>query len=452
MFIRIRLLKNWTNDGTEFASGKILDIDNEAVVKDLVEKGIAERVEAEPVKVQVKAAAEPAPKNPEPTIDAESLRTVLAEEIAKFAGGTKRPGITVGKDRREDDPNKGYKTHKHFLLEVMDVCRGTPMTDGLKLLARIQGKAVGGDEQSVFADPYGGFLLPEAFTPELLRIEPEADPMAGKTRMVPMQAAHVSFPARVDKDHSTSVSGGLTVSRREEAGTFAASRMKLEKVKLEAHMLAGLDYCTEEVLSDSPISFVALLASGFSDQFTSHMIDERLNGSGVGRYMGIMKSPCLLTITAEEGQRAATVVYENLVEMMARCWQYGQAMWMANHTVLPQLMKLNQTAGIAGNPTAWQPSAREGTPGVIFGQPLILTEYCAAVGTTGDIVLGNWREYLEGIFQPLQSAESVHVRFLQHERTFKFWLRNAGAPWWRSVLTPKNGATLSPFVVLATRS
>ena len=39
---------------------------------------------------------------------------------------------------------------------------------------------------------------------------------------------------------------------------------------------------------------------------------------------------------------------------------------------------------------------------------------------------------------------------LEHERVFKFWIRNAGAPWWSSALTPKKGAdTLSPFVVIA---
>ena len=43
------------------------------------------------------------------------------------------------------------------------------------------------------------------------------------------------------------------------------------------------------------------------------------------------------------------------------------------------------------------------------------------------------------------------MRFLEHERVFKFWIRNAGAPWWSASLTPKKGAdTLSPFVVIAT--
>ena len=78
--------------------------------------------------------------------------------------------------------------------------------------------------------------------------------------------------------------------------------------------------------------------------------------------------------------------------------------------------------------------------------------YAATLGDQGDLILANFAEYLEGLYQPLQSAESMHVRFANHERAFKFWLRNAGAPWWRTALTPaKSTATLSPFVVADAR-
>lgn len=93
-----------------------------------------------------------------------------------------------------------------------------------------------------------------------------------------------------------------------------------------------------------------------------------------------------------------------------------------------------------------------GFPDMLLGRPIYYSEFASKLGDVGDIILGNWSQFLEGIYQPLQSAESVHVRFLNHERTFKFWLRNAGAPWWRSALTPaKSSDTLSPFVTLAAR-
>jgi hypothetical protein len=89
---------------------------------------------------------------------------------------------------------------------------------------------------------------------------------------------------------------------------------------------------------------------------------------------------------------------------------------------------------------------------MLLGRPIFYSEYASTIGDPGDLILGNWSQYLDGLYQPLQSAESVHVRFVEHERTFKFWVRNAGAPWWRSALTPaESTTTLSPFVVIEDR-
>jgi HK97 family phage major capsid protein len=88
-------------------------------------------------------------------------------------------------------------------------------------------------------------------------------------------------------------------------------------------------------------------------------------------------------------------------------------------------------------------------PTSLLGRPIFYTEYLPTLGSAGDVLLCNWSQYIEGTYQPLQSAESIHVRFVNNERAFRFTMRNDGAPWWRSVLTPKNGSTLSPYVTLA---
>ncbi len=360
------------------------------------------------------------------------------------------PRVTDMKMAIEDDPKKGFKSPRHFIQAVLEHGRTGRMpanAEGLKIL-----QTAGADEQSTFSDSYGGFLVPVGFSPDLLRIEPETDPIAGRTTVIPMSHVRVEFNARVDKNHSTSVSGGLTVTRRGEATEMAASRMQTEKVTLNANSLYGLSYATEELLTDSPISFAALLASGFQDEFTSYMIDERLNGTGVGENIGVLSSAnaSKIEVAKETGQAADSIVYENIVKMRARVWGYQNAIWMANHDTLPQLMLMNQSIGTGGVPV-WQPSAREDAPDMLLGRPLIFTEYMNSIGDAGDIGCFNWSQYLEGVYQGLQSAESIHVRFLNHERTFKFWLRNAGAPWWKSALTPKKGSTLSPFVTLAAR-
>ena len=357
-----------------------------------------------------------------------------------------RERVEVGETLRDRDPNRGYRTPREFLQEVMDAeIRGrTPE----RLVAL---RTAGSDEQGVYADTFGGFLVPEGFAPNVLSLAPDVDPIAGLTTNVPMQTAKVSIPARVDKSHSTSVSGGLTVARSAETVSKTASRMELEKLSFEAHSLFGLAYVTEELMTDSPVTFTSLLAAGFRDEFASRLMYERLNGTGVGEYLGVLKAPCLISVTKEAGQAADTIVYDNVLKMAAQCWRYGRAVWLANNTCRPQIQKLSAPIGTGGS-LVYQQSIVQDAPDMLLGRPIYYSEYASKLGDVGDLILGVWSEYLEGTYQPLQSAESMHVRFLNHERTFKFWVRNAGAPWWRSALTPKNGDQLSPFVTLAERA
>jgi len=363
--------------------------------------------------------------------------------------GTHNQNINVTvKDNIADDPNKGFKTPAEFVMAVMETGRTHKIShEGLKFLA-----TAGSDEHGTYADPYGGFLVPEGFSPTLMSVSPEADPTASRVTRIPMSSPTVKIPARVDKTHTSSVSGGLTVGRNAEAIAATTSRMSFEKITLEATKLTGATYVTDELMTDSPITFASLISQGFADEFASTLLDERINGVGAGQFIGAMTSGCLVTVAKELLQLADTITYPNIYKMRAQCWRYGDAIWLANHDTLPQLVTLNQAIGTAGV-AVWQPSAREDVPDVLMGRPIYFSEYMKTVGDLGDILLGNWSQYLEGTLQPLQGAESIHVRFLEGEKTLKFTMRNAGAPWWSSALTPKNSTTtLSPFVTLAARA
>jgi len=360
------------------------------------------------------------------------------------------PSVIVGKDRIEDDPMKGFKGPRDFMTSVMHAAQGRPVAEGLKFLraSRFQPEAemaAGSDEHGAYSDTYGGYFVPSAISPQFLQLEPEPDPTAILTRKIPMAATTIKMNYRVDKTHTTSVSGGLTVGRSAETVAKTASRMSTGQFDLRAHSLFGFSYATEEILTDSAVSFIALLEAGFRDEFNSHILNERLNGTGVAQFQGVMTSGALISVTRNT---ADDIKFVDVVNMRSRCWRYAGAVWMANHDTLPKLMQMNVEVGVGGGPV-WQPSAREDHPDIVLGRPIFFSEYTKSLGTAGDIVLVNWGEFLEGLYQPLQSAESMHVRFLEHERAFKFWLRNAGSPWWDAALTPKNGSTLSPYVALA---
>jgi HK97 family phage major capsid protein len=362
-----------------------------------------------------------------------------------LSGGTKvsNPGPAF-----IDDPKKGFASHRDFLMAVMDAStRGYVKDDRLKYLA-----TAGSDEQGTYSDPYSGFLLPVGFSPNVMKVMAESDPMAAYTTKIPMENAVVPINARVDKNHTTSISGGFTVYRRAETQSVSPSRQQYEQVVLNAQSLFGIAHATEELLDRSPVSFVALIEAGMKDEFGAKLIDERLNGTGVGMFEGIVNSPCVISVAKESGQAANTIVKENIDKMRSRCWGYGSAIWLYNHDCLPQLRSLVQPVGTGGSAVSYFQTDANGNS-TLDGRPAFATEFTKTLGTVGDLVLGNWSQYLEGTLSPLQSAESMHVRFESHERTFKFWLENDGRCWWRSALTPKNSSnTLSPFVTLATRA
>jgi HK97 family phage major capsid protein len=365
--------------------------------------------------------------------------------VGKPAASASSPVINVKGEASAEDPKRGFSTPREFMYAVMQA-KGRMIDNRL---APLRVAAAGSDEQGAYSDAHGGFLIPPAYLPGLKSVQAEGDPTAGRTQRVPMAGPRVVVNARTDKNHQSSVSGGLRVYRRAETDSASSSRMAIEQVELNAHSLMGVAYATEEILTDSPQSFAALLEAGFRDEFGAKILQEKLFGTGVGEYEGVLNAPCTVSVTKETGQSADTILYANIVKMRARLWRYANAIWLYNHDALPQLMNLADDFGRF----IWQPSARDGEPDLLLGRPAIATEYADTVGDQGDIILGNWAEYLEGEIGGISGAESMHVRFLEHERAFKFFTRNDGRCWWRSALTTRNSSsTLSPFVVLDARS
>jgi len=380
-----------------------------------------------------------APSPDAPNGDVEASRTAAS-----------RAGIVVGKNNAEDDPKRGFKDHRDYLSAVMVAGRNPNRIDArLKPLA-----AAGSDEQGDYSDPHGGFLVPHGVAPGILSIEPEDDVLGGLVTQVPMTAPTISYNARVDKDHSQSVSGGFIVTRRPETVDGTASRQKYEQVTLTANEEFGLAFATERIITDSPTSFVAIVQAGFRDEYAANAMQERINGSGTGERQGALNTGCKIVVAKETGQKPGTILKENIDAMAARCWRYRRAVWLANHNTRAALKSLVQVVGTGGNSVPYfiTDAAPAGFDGVLDGRPLVFTEFAKTLGAEGDLILMVPSEYLEGTYQTEQYAESIHVRFMAAERGFRFYRRNDGQWWWKTPLTPKNGSTLSPVVTLAVRS
>jgi HK97 family phage major capsid protein len=158
-------------------------------------------------------------------------------------------------------------------------------------------------------------------------------------------------------------------------------------------------------------------------------------------------------------QNSTTILFENVVKMYSRMYDGGKskAIWLANGDTLPQLMVMNVTVGNGGS-AVWLPAGGASAQpyNTLFGRPMFFNEHCSTLGTVGDIIFGDWSQYLigqkAGAGSGLQFATSIHLKFEFAQTAYRVTTRIDGQPWWASAVTPAQGSnTVSPFVTLATR-
>jgi len=72
-----------------------------------------------------------------------------------------------------------------------------------------------------------------------------------------------------------------------------------------------------------------------------------INGTGEGQPLGIINDPALITVDKEDSQAAATITYQNVVNMFSRLAPscFTNAVWLANPSVIPQLLTMTITIG-----------------------------------------------------------------------------------------------------------
>jgi HK97 family phage major capsid protein len=223
---------------------------------------------------------------------------------------------------------------------------------------------------------------------------------------------------------------------------------------LDLKKLFSVMSVTDELLQDQT-ALETIATQAFSEEIMFMTEDSVFEGDGVGKPLGVLNAPCLVTVAKDNGQAAATLSLNNIVNMWSRMWIRSRknSVWFINQDVEPQLYQLAQTVGTGGLPMFLPAGGLNNAPySTLFGRPVIPTEYNATLGAPGDIVLADFSQYVLADKRGMQAATSMHVRFLTDEMVFRFTYRVDGNPLWHTALTPFKGSnTKSPFVVLAQR-
>ena len=380
-----------------------------------------------------------------------AIEKVVADAIEKSTANRPNVRITVV----NEPADQGFKTIGEALFAIKEVELSGKMDKRLEALQARCKAATGLNE---FVDSEGGFLLQPEVATELFQLAFQTGMLAGECKTVEIGANSNSLTwnavdetSRVDGSRR----GGLNTYWTNEAADYTGSKPKMAARNVRLSKLTGLYYATDELLQDAT-GLQSMVSSWFGEEFGFKLDDAIIRGTGGGQPLGILNSPAKVSVAKETAQAAATLVGANVIKMLARLWapSLPRSKWYINQDIYPQLMTLTIPTGATAFPIFMPPGGASTAPyGTLFGRPIQPIEQAATLGTQGDIMLLDLSQFIMIRKGMLDAQASIHVRFLQGETAFRFSLRCNGEPLWRLPLTPFKGSnTLSPFVVLDTRS
>lgn len=394
-------------------------------------------------------------------ISKEELKELITEVAVAVIGSTAMPGNKftpgLGADGAvevtKDAGDQPWYSFGEFLSKVASVeIHG----DLDPRLAKIRATGL---SEGIPAD--GGFLVSQEFIATLLEKTWQTGQVASRCFRQPVGAMFngVKIPAINETSRANgSRWGGVRAYWLSEGGTKTPSQPAFRQISMDLQKLIGLCYVTDEMLQDIT-SLEGHINRWFPLEIGFKLDDAVINGDGSGKPLGIINSPCVVSIAKESGQGADTVVTENVLKMWNRMWGASRrnAVWWINQDIETQLELMTVSVGTGGvlsrlyDPPGSPTNA--GPDGKIKGRPVIAIEQCSTLGDTGDIILADMGQYMLIDKGGIQAASSIHVQFVTDETAYRFVYRINGQPLWNSALTPfKGSATQSPFLKLDARA
>jgi len=305
----------------------------------------------------------------------------------------------------------------------------------------------------------GGFAVPSPLAAAWLDSGLEAEVVRPRATVYAMEADTLDIPGFEDYDHSGGSIAGFKAYWQAELASQTPTDGKLRKITLAALKAMVSTQVSNELLADGGQSFADTLERKMAEAVSWTLDDRFLNGTGVGQPLGILNDPALITVSKESAQAASTFVLENALKMYERLYPggYGRAVWIVNHSVIPQLygmhLKIKNVAGteaVGGSLTPYFTIDAKGGMRLL-NMPVVVTEKTPALTNKGDVILADISQYAIGLRAEVSLEASRHAGWATDSTHYRAVVRVAGMGTWAKPLTPKGGTTRSWCVALEAR-
>ena len=295
----------------------------------------------------------------------------------------------------------------------------------------------------------GGFLVPNQFRDQLLKVDPQEAVIEGRSNVMmagsPPDAA-ITMPA-LDQTGSSpdNVYGGVSVDWIAEGAEKPETEASFREISLEPHEIAAHVAMTDKLMRNAPAA-----SQQIEQLMRGALMSARerayLQGDGVGKPLGMINAGATYKVNRSTANQ---VSYEDLSTMCGRLHMSGgQPYWLISQSAYSEIKEIQDPNGSY----VWQPNAREGAPSVLFGYPVFWYQRSPQLGNLGDVVLCNTDPFylIKPGSGPIVSMGYINKDFVENKTRVKVCYNVDGKPWLTEPFTQESGYQVSPFVALDT--
>ena len=278
-----------------------------------------------------------------------------------------------------------------------------------------------GMSEGVLAD--GGALVPVEYLATVIEFLTQQSEIIGKCWRVPMSSSTLKIPRLAQA--AGNYFGGITLYAPDEGGLKTGSKPTLEQLTFTAKKIIGLVYMTDELIADSMINIVNYVTGLFVRAMQYDMEGRIIAGTGVGPCLGITVDPAVLqvarhangTISYEDVIALDNAIDENIQDLSWLTRKVSQNTLFALRDTNDRPIFLSDYAVFSGQPVH---------PKTMISYPVYKTRNVPAMGSRGDLIIGDLSFYMLAIRQDMTIDTSEHVRFEYDEQTIRLVTRYDG--------------------------
>jgi HK97 family phage major capsid protein len=276
-------------------------------------------------------------------------------------------------------------------------------------------------------DTAGGFTVPEEFQAEVIRYSTVGGIIRPRARVVPMSSDKVSWP-KLDQDTATDNDhfAGVLFYELDEAETATESTPRFGRITLSAKKAVGLTVISNELLEDSAVNIANFIVSLFGEAWAWKEDKDFLRGTGVGQPLGVINAADRKQVTRTTSSRIKHLDVFAMDKALPAQHDAG-AVWLTTKAGREQLLIADRESTTN---LFFQPNLRDGYPQTLLGKPFIVVDdnMLPALGSVGDIVLGNFSRYFIGDRGGMRVDTSIHDKFREDQVVIRTIRRRDGQP------------------------